>query len=284
MGEKEEETIDTATEDLDQQDAVEEDLPTELPDDPVELKKVAEAAISRLTQAQQREQQLQSERDRLEGSLEEQRTKATYWATDAERLRNELKNKVVPPAKADEKPNPDDDVEIADLVASGTKVSDLKRMFMRDAQKVAEEVADRKAAQITQTGNHARQIVNEYPDLTNNDSPLTKATIAEMEIVDREDPTLSDQAKFELATRRSAARLGIAPRTAGSKEKSEDVERTRRRNAQGGPAGKPPASKGAPIITDAHRAMARKMNGGQDMPDKLIIEALKLVKPNEARA
>lgn len=280
----EEEIDDTAAnEDIEQPDpALDEDLPDTLPEDPVELKKVAEIAISKLTAVQRREQAALVDRDKWKESEEEQRTKATYWATDAEAKAAELRQlrgKATKAAAKEAEPS-DDDEELAVLAANGMKLSDLRAMMRKEA----DDAASRKATEVTQQGSHARQIVNDYPDLANDTSPLTKATIAEMEVIDREMPQISDQAKFELATRRSAARLGIAPRnvTATNGKSPEETERARRRAAQGGPTGKATASKGAVVITDADRAMARKMNGGQDVPDKLLIEAKKRIADGQA--
>lgn len=273
----EDETETTATEDLDQSDETAEDTqPLELPDDPEQLKEFAKSAASAKLQLQREREQLLSEKERLEENLEEQRTKSTYWATDAERLRAEIARLQGNGRTEQAKPETDsgitDDSELMDAVTAGMKVGDLKRMMTE----IASRAADQKAAQVTQQGAHARQILAEYPDLTNDKSPLTKATITEMEMVDRENPQMSDQAKFELATRRSASRLGILPKTqADSNANRDEAERARRRAAQGGPTGKPSSSKGAVVITDADRAMARKMNGGQDVPDKLLIEAKK---------
>jgi hypothetical protein len=282
----EEVTTDT-TEDVDQpDDAVDDTQPFELPEDPEQLKEFAKTAASEKAQLQRERAQLQSERDRLKELEEEQRTKATYWATDAERLRTELQRVTKPPTAketAAAQTAAVDDEELAVLVTNGMKLSDLKRMWQQDAEVAAETAASRKAIEVTQSGSHARQIVNDYPDLTNDNSPLTRATIAEMEIIDREDPSLSDRSKFELATRRSAARLGIAPRSIQPPAKSpEETERTRRRTAQGGPTGKPAGSKGTVVITDADRALARKMNGGQDVPDKILIEAKKRVEQGKS--
>jgi hypothetical protein len=270
-------TTEDATEELEQptEELEQEDLPDELPEDPAALKEIAAKAISQVKSAKQRADAAQSEKERLEDNLEEQRTKANFWSVDSEAKRKELAELRGRPTKA--APPPEEDAELADLVTAGMKMSDLRRMWQQDAV----QVANWKANQITQQTTAARSVVNEYPDLTNDNSPLTKATIAEMEVVDREMPELSEQAKFELATRRSAARLGVAPRTVSNGK--EEAERTRRRTGQGGPSGKAPSSKGAVVITDADRAMARKMNGGQDVPDKLLIEAKKRI-GEQARA
>jgi len=285
MAKETDETEDTtATEDLDQPDEAAEDTqPLELPDDPEELKKFATSAASEREQLRRERAQLQSERDRLKELEEEQRTKATYWATDAEAKAAELRQlrgKATKQPKAEAAEAAEDDEELAVLAANGMKLSDLKRMWQADADKAAK----RERVEATNQGAHARQIVTDYPDLANDNSPLSKATIAEMEIISRDDPTLSDQATFELATRRSAARLGIAPRSvaAANGKSPEETERARRRAAQGGPTGKPAASKGAVVVTDADRAMARKMNGGQDVPDKLLIEAKRRLADGQA--
>lgn len=275
------ETLDESTE------TAEDTQPLELPTDPDELKKFAESAASEREQLRRERAQLQADRDRLKELEEEQRTKATYWATDAEAKAAELRRLQSKAAKSapakDAEKTDDDDEEIAILAANGLKLGDLRAMMRKEAK----AAADAKATEVTQQGTHARQIVNDYPDLANDNSPLTKATIAEMEVIDREDPDLSDRAKFELATRRSAARLGIAPKSAiqTNGKSPEETERARRRAAQGGPTGKASPSKGTIVITDQDRAMARKMNNGQDMPDKLIIEAKKrLIDGQAARA
>lgn len=269
----------TATEELEQPDMEleQDDLPDELPEDPVALKEIAAKALSAVKSAKQRAADALSEKERLEDNLEEQRTKASYWAVKAQEA--EDKAKATPEAKATP-PSKEDDPELVDLITNGMKLSDLKRMWQQDAM----SVADWKAAQVTQQGAHARVVVAEYPDLTNDNSPLTKATIAEMEAIERQTPGMADQVKFELATRRAADRLGIQAKSQAPTNGKEEAERARRRAGQGGPTGKATPAKGAVVITDQDRAMARKMNGGQDVPDKVLIEAKKRLQDQSQQA
>jgi hypothetical protein len=148
------------------------------------------------------------------------------------------------------------------------------------AAKVAQRIVREATENLTKQGAVANAMTNEYPDLRDSNSALAKATIAEMEKLDSEIPGMSDAAKFELATRRSAGRLNIAPRTTSNgngsgKTNPEEAERARRRTGQGGPTGKPAAAKGAIVITDQDRKDAARMNGGQPLDDKYIIAAKK---------
>ncbi len=270
-----------STEDVEQLDsALDEDLPTELPDDPVELKKFAESAISRLTAAQQRETALQSERDRLKESEEEQRTKANYWSADAQAKRDELarlqskgasKEKDSDGRKNDD--GLDDDTELAVAVTEGMTLKDIDRRAEAIARRIVKQTTDN----LSQQGAIANSLTASYPDLKNSNSPLAKATIDEMARIAEEEPGMTDAKRFELATFRSAGRLGIAPKTNGDgKDKpkeSDQKERERLRRAQGGPTQKATPGKGAIVITDADRAEARKMNGGQDVPDAVLKQA-----------
>ncbi len=267
----------TATEELEQPDEAfeQDDLPEELPDDPVELKKIAATAISQAKTLKQKNADARSERERLEDNLEEQRTTVNYLKIKLEESGGLKTTKTPPPPEKDpaSERGLDDSAELADMITSGITLGELKKMWQEDAEKITEKKADT----ITKQGAHARGVVGEYPDLNKDDSPLAKATIAEMALIDQEMQGISDQAKFELATRRSAARLGIEP--VKRQNNREDAERTRRRTAQGGPVGRPTSPKGSVVITDADRALARKMNGGQDVPDKVLIEAKKRVQP-----
>src|SRR4030095_13574770 len=113
----------TATDTLDQQDdAAEDSQPLELPEDPEQLKEFAKTAISEKLQLQRERAQLQADRDRLKELEEEQRTKATYWATDAEAKAAELRQlrgKATAKAAKETSEPSDDDEELAVLAANG---------------------------------------------------------------------------------------------------------------------------------------------------------------------
>jgi hypothetical protein len=261
----------TATEELEspETELEQDDLPDELPEDPAELKKVAATAISLAKSAKQREAALQSEKERLEENLQDERTNSQFWSKDAQAKRAELERLGNGKAVEKKAPEVNDDEELAVLITEGMKLSDLKRMWQADADRRVNY--ERQA--LTSQGSHVQRIVSEYPELQDQNSPLARNTIAEMEALAREMPDLSDTARLELAARRAAGRIGY---TQQSKAKSpEQVERDRRVKAQGGPTGKATPTKGAVVITDQDRKDAARMNGGQPLDDKYILAAKK---------
>lgn len=263
----------------------EQDLPSheELPDDPVELKRIAATAIQRLSATQQREADLSSEKRGLEETVEEERTGRKLWYSKWEDADNQLKaanskGKETTPAKQDDD-DAFDKMEVAVALTEGVTLGDISKRIEQRARVIATEIVKQTTDNLSQQGAVANTLTTTYPDLKDPNSALTKSTIAEMERIDSENPGMGDAAKFELATLRSATKLGVAAKTNGNGadkgEVSKQKERERLRTAQGGPTGKATPGKGAIVITEADKAEARRMNGGQDVPIDVLKNAKK---------
>jgi hypothetical protein len=250
-----------------QPEADEQDNPPELPDDPAER---ATLLQTKLAAVEEESRRLKSDNERLEESRKELDTaKQTYY-----RLYEEEKSRNTQPK---EQPKDKDDFwytkdgqakELADFVAEGVSVQQLFKRAGVVTQAELEKQLDARVARETAKGATLRQLVEAYPEMNDQTSPLMQAAADEFTKLDT---NLDDATRWELAAARAARKINYAPK----KPDVEDKERTRRVNGQGGPKGLSTSSKPVLTITPEMRREAKRMNGGMEVPDNVLMDTLK---------
>jgi len=254
---------------LDQPDeAVEQDTPTELPDDPVER---ATALQTKLAAIEDDHRRLKEQNERLEESRKELDTaKQTYYRLYEEEKARNTQPKDKPAEKRDDFWYAKDGTpkELADFVAEGTTVQQL---FQRAGVVTEAELQKRLDERVQREGQKAsvfKQLVSDYPDMVDTQSPLMQAAADEFTKLD---PSLDEATRWELAAARAARRISYTPKVV----EKPDPDRQRRVNGQGGPKGIPGTGKQTLTITPQMRLEAKRMNGGIEVPDQVLMQTLK---------
>ena len=258
----------TQTEAFGEPEATEQDSPPELPDDPAER---ASALEAQLAAADAERQRLKAENERLaEERKELDAGKKTYYRLyEEERARNSRPVDQPKPDTSDRFWYNDDGSpkEMADFVAERVPLQEiLQRAGVVTKAELNQQLDERVQREATKSYT-LRDLATAYPEMMDTSSPLTQAAADEFLKLD---PSLDEVTRWELATARAARRINYTPKA----KSIEDTERERRRNGQGGPKGA--INTKAPLtITAEMRREAKRMNGGQDVPDEILLATLK---------
>lgn len=261
------------------------DTPTELPTDPEALRQFALDAEQKRIAAERQARIAKRDAERQADKAHENEEAKKHWFGHAQRLESELQARGGTPAangaNTSKPPSTSTDVkaalkglDLADYVTADDGVeklvSDLEaRGVIATPQKIEQMLNDRERNQQQQLDRY-RTVASEY-DLVNNPDLQAEAD-KEFERLSSTHAHLDDTARFELATARAAAFLGVQPGT-----KSKAVARTttqppanRLRAAQGGPANRSAAPVQRPVtVTPELRKMATK-TAGSNLSDDVL--------------
>jgi hypothetical protein len=287
-------------------DAPEHDLQSdELPSDPEALKELLLANQEKLKAATKETKKAQREVERQADRVKEQKTKADYWAREAQRKQGEASpanpsSTAQPSAKAQ---TPTSDVknilagmDLADYVTEddglAKLVSDLeaKGALVTTArlEQILSTRLDERVDTERQQNIQYQEVLNRFPDLADSESELAQEATAEYEDIIAKNPNLAGAIGFELAASRAAQALGIAQAAPGRAQSgtrhpqpAQPGQRSNRvARAQGGPTGRQPATARPIVITDDLRKRAAKTAGGP-VDEKVLQRVMATVARNQ---
>lgn len=264
-------------------EAAEQDLATELPEDPEALKAFAAEQQQKAIEAQREARRHREEAERQKENAREQKTKADWLSRQNLRLEGMVDSKQPAPAKA-AKPSPSEDIEnalagVEDLAGMVADDKGTVRLAKILTEKVFEPLINRRLEErVTQERQMTAQeragynrVISQYRDLEDPNSELAQEAAEIFEQIIEESPALNNATGFELAASRAAVKIGYTP----SKSKPNPNPQPRNgneriRRAQGNPV--PPGGGGGkqPVVVDSKlRQMATKTFGSQ-VDDKVL--------------
>jgi hypothetical protein len=261
----------------------EQDLSTELPEEPEALKAHAAELTAKLKEQTRETKKAQREAERQAEQATEQKTKADWLARQWEK-QTAAPATEQPTAKAS--PGNVQDalkgMDLAEYVAQDNGVAklvgDLEErgiiVTAANLNKILDARVQEENRKTSQATTQYRATVKLYPELEDPESELAVEAAKEFEALIEEKPSLDDPTRFEIAAARAARKIGyVAPapasKTNGAQQRN-GANNDRLRTAQGGPANRGGGASNRPaVITPELRKLGTKTFGGP-VPEEVL--------------
>lgn len=271
--------------------------PVELPDDPAEVRRVAEKLAADAHDLKQRNRTLKDENERLGTNYQEQKAKADYAVSLNQRLKGELEQGGKPAgtgngAQPSKEKQPiaaslrkkDMAEYVADEEGAVKYAEDITESVILPAvrQLIRTEIDQEKRAASEETLRF-QELGKRHPELAKGDTPLAEKTYEMLESVAEEFPNVPRAAQMEIAASRAKIALEKNPPKTSQPRANGGNRLT---NAQGGPVATGRSGGGGGVhveVTDADRRQWAKMSGGVPIKDSEILAAKREAAESNAR-
>lgn len=253
-----------------QDEAADQDISTELPDDPAELKATA-------IQLRKDNADLKRSKRQVEERAEEHEATALYNLGKVKDLERRLADGTTEPQSrapkpAAEKPKPLlDRQKFDDILASDDGPQALEAIIEQVAERKAREMVTSSQEATTEQAAIVQRLSVQYPDIVKTGSELQVAAGRHFTRLERERGNLPREVLVELATQAAALEIGYKPgQTSNGSASSE-----RLRNGQSAPHGRKPDTKpsAAPVDPGTEK-FAKKHGVPMDATSRKIIADL----------
>lgn len=265
-------------------EAADQDISTELPDQPDELRAKATEVFKENADLKRSNRQATERAEELEAS-------ATYFRGKAKDLEEQLATRTAEPPqprapKPAEKPKPLlDRQKFDDILASDDGPQALEAIIEQVAERKAREMVtssqDAASEQNVAQNAMVQRLSVQYPDILKPGSDLQAATGRHFTRLERERPSAARESLVELATLAAAVEIGYKPKSAGDPSAPSSE---RLRAAQSAPHGRKPDTKpsAAPVDPGTEK-FAKKHGVPMDSVSRKIIADLQTQNARTAR-